>query len=171
MEATLEFFRKGWILPYLNSDVIVLIPKLLNVDKIENYRPIALVNFQFKIITKVLTNRLSNIAPRIISSFHRGFIKGKHFSYYIAVTLEEISPIKIKIKKCLIPLIGASFSKCFDLSAFVKLLQLDPLYSSFGQALNLNKWKVYRFFPLLLWSATRGPSIASLVLYSGGSLE
>lgn len=35
-------------------------------DIVEQYKPIALSNFKFKIISKVLTERLANISPNII---------------------------------------------------------------------------------------------------------
>lgn len=51
-KAVMQFFSDGWLLPNLNSNVVVLIPTVANAEKIEQYRPIALANFQFKIITK-----------------------------------------------------------------------------------------------------------------------
>lgn len=45
----------------------VLIPKFPNADRIEDYRLIALVNFQFKIITKFLVDRLAQISSNVIS--------------------------------------------------------------------------------------------------------
>lgn len=64
--SCLQFFAHGSILPNLNSNVIVLIPKIKGADRIENFRPIALANFQFKIITKILADRLGQIAPKIV---------------------------------------------------------------------------------------------------------
>lgn len=63
----LQFFKQGWLLPNLNSNLVVLVPKVLNADRIESYRPIALANFQFKIIAKILADRRAFIAPRIVS--------------------------------------------------------------------------------------------------------
>lgn len=65
--ATLQFFKHGWIMPNLNSNIVVLVPKVSGADRIELFRPIALANFQFKIITKVLASRLALVAPKIIS--------------------------------------------------------------------------------------------------------
>lgn len=59
---------QDWILPNLNSNVVVLIPKLPAVDRIKQYMPIALANYQFKVITKVLADRLATIAPKFISN-------------------------------------------------------------------------------------------------------
>jgi len=72
----LEFFQNGWLPPNFNANTLVLIPKIPNADKIEHYRPIALANFKFKIISKVLADRLAGILPFIISKEQRGFVKG-----------------------------------------------------------------------------------------------
>lgn len=55
----LQFFDQSWLLPNMNSKLVVLIPKVPGASKIEDFRPIALANFQFKIITKVLADRLA----------------------------------------------------------------------------------------------------------------
>lgn len=62
-----QFFLQGWLLPNLNVNLVVPIPKFPGVDTIENYCPIALANFQFKIITKVMADCLALIAPKILS--------------------------------------------------------------------------------------------------------
>lgn len=92
-----QFFSQGWLLPNMNSNLVVLIPKFPGADMIENYRPIALANFQFKIITKVLADRLSVIAPKIISKNQRGFIRGRHISDCICITSETINMLDRKI--------------------------------------------------------------------------
>ena len=65
--STLQFFTQLRILPGLNSSLVTLLPKFKGADSIEQYRPIALANFQFKIITKILADRLAIIASKIIS--------------------------------------------------------------------------------------------------------
>nr|KYP72158.1 hypothetical protein KK1_004742 [Cajanus cajan] len=70
-----NFFKQIWILPSLNSNLRALIPKFQRVEKIGDYIPFAFTNFQFKIITKVLGDRLASIAPKIVSVLQRGFIQ------------------------------------------------------------------------------------------------
>ncbi|XP_019435162.1 PREDICTED: uncharacterized protein LOC109341675 [Lupinus angustifolius] len=89
-QSVKQIFTQGWILPNLNSNNLVLIPKFPSTDKIEDFRPIALANFQFKIITKVLAERLANIAPRMISKHQRGFIKDRHIHDCICIAYEAI---------------------------------------------------------------------------------
>ncbi|XP_019430035.1 PREDICTED: uncharacterized protein LOC109337510 [Lupinus angustifolius] len=66
----------GWVLPNMNSNTIILIPKSHGANKIADFRPIALANCQFKIITKVIVDRLSNIAVKIISPQAKRILKG-----------------------------------------------------------------------------------------------
>ncbi|XP_058752220.1 uncharacterized protein LOC131625373 [Vicia villosa] len=51
--AVTQFFTTGWILPKYNSNNIILLPKFKDADTMESFRPIALANFKFKIITKI----------------------------------------------------------------------------------------------------------------------
>lgn len=76
------------MLPNLNSNLVVLTPKIPGADKVEDFRPIALANFQFKIITKVLANRLATIAPSIMSENQRAFIKSRHISDCVSIASE-----------------------------------------------------------------------------------
>lgn len=74
-KSVMQFFESGWLMPNMNSHLVLLILKVPSADKIEDLRPIALTNFQFKIISKVLDNRLASIAPKIIRNQQKGFIK------------------------------------------------------------------------------------------------
>lgn len=91
-----QFFKYNWILPGLNSKLVSLIPKFAEADKIEDYKPISLANFQFKVITKVLADRLSIIAPKIVSPQQRGYIKGRQISECVCITSEAINMLDNK---------------------------------------------------------------------------
>ncbi|GAU50883.1 hypothetical protein TSUD_411120 [Trifolium subterraneum] len=75
--AMLEFFSTNRIMPNFNSNTVVLIPKVQDADTIGQYRSISMANFKFKIISKILADRLALSLPNIISQEQRGFIKGK----------------------------------------------------------------------------------------------
>ena len=59
--AVQEFFRLGVIQKFLNLNLVVLLPKVKGACSVSQFRPIALSNFLFKIITKILPSRLSLI--------------------------------------------------------------------------------------------------------------
>jgi len=95
-KAVLEFFQNGWLPPNFNANTLVLIPKIPSADKIEHYRPIALANFIFKIISKVLADRLAGILPFIISKEQRGFVKGRNIRDCIALASVAINVLDKK---------------------------------------------------------------------------
>jgi hypothetical protein len=70
----------------LNYGVITLIPKLKDVNNIKQYRPIYLLNVDYKCFTKALTNRLVPVARKRIGKNQTGFIKEKHFRRGFSVT-------------------------------------------------------------------------------------
>ena len=96
INAVLEFFTKDWILPNFNANTIILIPKVPDAMNVGQYRPIALANFKFKIISKILANRLAPIMNNIISPEQRGFIKGRNIKDGICITSEAINHLHQK---------------------------------------------------------------------------
>ncbi|GKE65870.1 RNA-directed DNA polymerase, eukaryota, reverse transcriptase zinc-binding domain protein, partial [Tanacetum coccineum] len=51
----------------VNSSLFTIIPKVSNPLYIKDYRPISLIGFQYKIVTKILANRLSKVIDLVIS--------------------------------------------------------------------------------------------------------
>ena len=66
--AIRSFFATGSIFGGLNSNLMVLIPKIQGANSVDKFRPIILSNFLFKIITRILAQRLAPIASNIISA-------------------------------------------------------------------------------------------------------
>ena len=65
--AVIEFFTTGWILPDFNSNIIALLPKVPNAISMDHYMPITMANFKFKVIYKIIADKLASIMPYIIS--------------------------------------------------------------------------------------------------------
>ncbi|KAM1944720.1 hypothetical protein ACFX15_012919 [Malus domestica] len=89
-------FKHGLVLPHFNSNMIVLIPKVPNADSVSQMRPIALANFSFKIITKIIADRLGPITSRIISPQQSAFTKGLSISDSIILTSECMNLLDAK---------------------------------------------------------------------------
>jgi hypothetical protein len=62
----------------LNFGTIILLPKSREVTRIQQYRPIYLLNVSFKIFTKVATNMISQIAQKVISPSQTAFLSGRN---------------------------------------------------------------------------------------------
>jgi hypothetical protein len=71
-----EIFNSGVMPPDLNMTHIALIPKVKKPTFVMEYRPISLCNVLYKLISKVLANRLKKILPHIIASTQSAFIPG-----------------------------------------------------------------------------------------------
>ncbi|GKA26227.1 ribonuclease H-like domain-containing protein [Tanacetum coccineum] len=61
----------------VNSSFITLIPKISNPIHIKDFRPISLIGMQYKIIAKILANRLSNVIDKVVSKEQSAFIAGR----------------------------------------------------------------------------------------------
>ena len=73
LQAVIQFFTKSWILTCKNSNILNLIPKINNVSIVSDFWPIGLANVRYKIISKILADRLSSVATRIDSKNSKRF--------------------------------------------------------------------------------------------------
>ncbi|XP_059668736.1 uncharacterized protein LOC132313810 [Cornus florida] len=62
---------------FLASSFLTLIPKVGNAVKPKDYRPIALCNLSYKIISKILAARLALVLPNLVGLEQSVFIKGQ----------------------------------------------------------------------------------------------
>jgi hypothetical protein len=69
--------RSTSILKALNATMITLIPKENEAKTPDRYRPIALCNVVYKIISKVIGNRLKPLLPSVVSQEQEGFVEGR----------------------------------------------------------------------------------------------
>ncbi|CAN6572428.1 unnamed protein product [Malus baccata var. baccata] len=83
-----QFFQSNWLYPNANSNFLVLIPKVEDAISMIHFRPIALANFLFKIIPKILAVRLSHVVQRIISPHQAAFIPGRRITDCIGLVSE-----------------------------------------------------------------------------------
>lgn len=62
-----EFHQNASLVGGINSSFIALIPKTKSPSCLNEYRPISLIGSLYKILAKVLSNRLKQVMPKIIS--------------------------------------------------------------------------------------------------------
>ena len=89
--------------------VITLLDKKKDRSLIKNWRPISLLNNDYKILSKVLSLRLIDILPRLINVNQTGYVKNR----FIGENIRLIKDILEYTKKEDIPgvLIGLDFEK------------------------------------------------------------
>lgn len=98
MEIVQQFFTTGVIDDQLRHTNIALIPKKRNPNFMTDLRPISLCNIVYKIISKVLANRLKQIIDSIISDTQSVFIPGRQITDNIMVAFEVMHYMKRKDK-------------------------------------------------------------------------
>lgn len=72
-----KFFETDHLDPLLNKTHISPILKVKNQESICQFQPISLCNFSYKIISKVMTNRLKPWLPQIIEQEQSAVVQGR----------------------------------------------------------------------------------------------
>eukprot|EP00253_Pinus_taeda_P027470 PITA_27470 len=112
--------RSSTILKSLNSTFLALIPKEENAHIPDNFRPIALCNVIYKIISKVIANRFKHILPNLISEEQSGYIEGRQILDNILLAQEMVHTLQTRKKAGM--LMQLDLSKAFDKSSSFSIL-------------------------------------------------
>lgn len=75
--AVQSIFRYGCLSKGINSTILALVPKKIDSMEMRDYHPIACCNVLYKVVSKILANRLRVLLPRIISANQSAFIQGR----------------------------------------------------------------------------------------------
>lgn len=82
------FFRHSKMPDLFKHSLITLIPKTKSAQKVEDYRPISLCTKFYKVIAKILANRMKPVLPHIIHGEQSSFIKGRDIAENVALANE-----------------------------------------------------------------------------------
>ena len=108
-----EDFHRGELpLHSLNFGTIILLPKGSEANRIEQYRPICLLNVSFKIFTKVASNRIALVAQKIIRPSQTAFLPGRNIMEGAIILHETIH--EMHRKKLNGVLFKIDFEKAYD---------------------------------------------------------
>jgi hypothetical protein len=88
IQEIMEVLRGAAMPEEWNETTIVLIPKVTKPTQVKDLRPISLCNVLYKIVAKVLANRLKHILPEIISPVQSAFVPRRLISDNILVAYE-----------------------------------------------------------------------------------
>ncbi|XP_071718293.1 uncharacterized protein [Rutidosis leptorrhynchoides] len=118
-----------------NSSFITLVPKIANPVSLNEYRPISLIGSFYKIIAKILFNRIKKVVPNLISFEQSAFIKGRNIIDGVLVANESIEFLKNKHLKSMVFKVG--FEKAFD---SINWEFLDEMMVLMGVGAKWRKW-------------------------------
>lgn len=112
MQAIKDFELSGHLPRGCNTSFIALIPKVTDPQIVSDYRPISLVSLQYKVLSKLLANRLRKILPEVISDNQSAFLEGRQIVDCVLQAKEIVSWAK-RSKSCLMRM-KIDFVKAFD---------------------------------------------------------
>ncbi|KAL0292672.1 UNVERIFIED_CONTAM: putative ribonuclease H protein [Sesamum angustifolium] len=73
VKAILEFFTTGRLLKQVNTTILALIPKVRLPSLVSDFRPISCCNVLYKVITKIIVQRLRSVLDKMISPSQNAF--------------------------------------------------------------------------------------------------
>lgn len=79
VEAVLDFFQTSKMSKQINATILCLIPKCDQPISVTQFGPIACCNVLYKIISKMLCNRLSGVLPNVIDKGQSAFVSIDQF--------------------------------------------------------------------------------------------
>jgi hypothetical protein len=96
----------------LNFGEVVLLPKVNEAERIQQYRPICLLNISFKIFTKVATIRLNTVAGHVVRPSQTAFMQGRNILDGVVVLHETVHELHWKNSNGVI--LKIKFEKAYD---------------------------------------------------------
>lgn len=116
-----DFYNGKADLHRLNYAFNVLIAKMEGADKVDQFRPISLLNCSVKFIMKVLALRLSNVIGLLVDKSQAAFIKDRFILDNVAIAQEVIAEVLQDKEGILLKLY---FEKAYDKVNWSFLLDL-----------------------------------------------
>jgi hypothetical protein len=95
-DAMLDCLNSRRLLGSINFTNIVLIPKVKAPVNMSHFRPISLCNVFYKIISKVLVNRMKTMLSAVISDCQSAFVPGRMITDNIIISFEMLHYLKNK---------------------------------------------------------------------------
>ncbi|GJV47243.1 RNA-directed DNA polymerase, eukaryota [Tanacetum coccineum] len=129
-EAVEYFFETGLFPKGCNSSFIALIPKVADAKLVNDFRPISLVGCVYKVVTKVLANRLSLVIADLVSDTQSAFVANRQILDGPFILNEIFHWCKRKRKQAMF--FKVDFAKAYDSVRWDYLLDVLEAFG-FGQ--------------------------------------
>ena len=130
-----EFENDGIIHGVTKETYICLIPKKTNSSKVKDFRPISLITSLYKIISKVLSNRLKRVLEDTIAETQGAFVAGRQILDVVLVANELVEEYRKKGKSGFV--FKIDFEKAYD---YVEWYFLDYTIEKKGFGPIWRKW-------------------------------
>ncbi|GJS12658.1 RNA-directed DNA polymerase, eukaryota [Tanacetum coccineum] len=134
-DAVEHFFTSGAFSKGCNSSFIALIPKVMDAKLVSDFRPISLIGCVYKVVTKILANRLSMVISNIVSNTQSAFVSERQILDGPFIINELLHWCKRKNKRAMF--FKVDFAKAYD---SVRWDYLIDVLEAFGFGLTWCQW-------------------------------
>ncbi|KAK2410765.1 hypothetical protein QL285_046110 [Trifolium repens] len=113
--AVKDWLERGYFPSTLNETNICLIPKCDSPASMKDFRPISLCNVLYKVVSKLLANRLKVVLGKFISEEQYAFVEGRSIIDNALIAIEIIHCLKRRTRGAKGELaLKIDFSKAYD---------------------------------------------------------
>lgn len=98
----------------INQTLLTLIPKVPEPTRLSDFCPIALCNVVYKVITKVIANRIKRFIPYIISQNQASFIVGQNTTDNTIILQEVVHSMNLMAGKKRYMVVKLDLAKAYD---------------------------------------------------------
>jgi hypothetical protein len=91
---------------------VILLPKVNQAERIQQFRPICLLDVSFKIFTKVATIRLNTVADHVVRPSQTAFMQGRNILEGVVILHEAVH--ELHTKKLNGVILKLDFEKTYD---------------------------------------------------------
>lgn len=130
-----DFYDHATLARGINCTFITLIPKVDGASCFKEFRPISMVGCIYKILAKVLANRLRKVLPTIIGETQAAFVGGKQILDGVFIANKVIDSWKKRKNEGLV--LKIDFEKAYDNVNWNFLLNM---LSKFGCGVKWCEW-------------------------------
>ncbi|CAI5477635.1 unnamed protein product [Closterium sp. Yama58-4] len=94
LKMAMSFSKSASLPASIKEAVTILLHKKGDKDSLDNYRPITLLNFTYKVLARVVASRMKQWLHQVISEEQYGFIPGRRISDAIGVVADVVEAAK-----------------------------------------------------------------------------
>ncbi|KAL5541335.1 hypothetical protein UlMin_044595 [Ulmus minor] len=165
-----EFYLNGKFCGNMNHTFLCLIPKKQDAQKVKDFRPISLVSGLYKILAKLLSNRLREVLEETISLAQGAFVHNRQILDVVLVATEAVEDYRKRGERGVI--FKVDFEKAYD---YVNWDFLDLVLEKKGFGVRWRSWMrgcIYSAnFSIMINGKPRGRFGASRGLRQGDPLS
>ena len=177
-----EFHEQNSFIKSLYNTFLVLLSKKGGAEDLGDYRPISLLGGLYKLLAKVLANRLKKVIGKVVSPNQNAFIKGRQILDASLIANEVIDSwqkmgekgliCKLDIEKAYNSINWQFFVEGYAKNGiWAKVAGMDVELHIYCQILSVGERCANWIFLKFEGVASRGPSIPLLVRHGNGSAK